>query len=146
MERARLEAVVREAVNMLYARDAALFANDNSEWALAHRLAVYLEQLCPGWNVDCEFNRQGKEADPKAQEDGTRIRPDVAVHHRGRVEKAHNLLAIELKKTRSAGDHAKLAECSSAPAGERRFQYQYALAISLLPLQMTWFENGRIVS
>jgi len=146
MKRVRLEALVREAVNMLFARDAALFANDNSEWAIAHRLAVYLEQLCPGWNVDCEFNRQGEDADPKAQQDGSRIRPDVVVHHRGRLEKAHNLLAIEVKKTRTTGDHAKLVECSSEPAGQRRFQYQFGLAISLEPLEMTWFENGRIVS
>jgi hypothetical protein len=146
MDRDELEAILRDAMNMLFARDAALLGNDNSEWAIAHRLAVYLEQLLPGWNIDCEFNRQGERNDPKALEVGSYIRPDIVVHHRGRLAKQHNLLAIELKKTDSAKDHEKVAECTSAPAGDRKFQYEYGLALSLDPFEMTWFEDGRVVS
>src|SRR5262245_18741393 len=106
MNREDLERVVLAALNMLFARDAFLLEKDNSEWAVAHRLAVYLETLLPGWNIDCEFNRQGKAADPKALERGSHVRPDIIVHHRGQLEREHNLLAIELKKRNSMSDHA----------------------------------------
>jgi len=43
---------------MLLARDLLLISQGISEWAIAHRLALYLELLFPGWNVDCESNRQ----------------------------------------------------------------------------------------
>jgi len=42
---------MRRAVDMLYAHDAMLFKVKASEWAIAHRLAVYLESGIPGWNV-----------------------------------------------------------------------------------------------
>ncbi len=145
MDRAEVERLVRDAVNMLFAGDAALLGNDNSEWAIAHRLAVYLEQLLPGWNVDCEFNRQGDGNDPKALESGSRVRPDIVVHHRGQVEREHNLLAIELKKADAVADHVKVEEYTSAPAGSRKFQYQHGLSVSVPTFEMTWFENGRIV-
>jgi len=146
MDRAEVERLVRDAVNMLFACDAALLGNDNSEWAIAHRLAVYLEQLLPGWNIDCEFNRQGDENDPKALESGSRVRPDIIVHHRGQVEREHNLLAIELKKSDAVADHVKVKEYTSAPAGSRTFQYQYGLSVSVPSFEVTWFESGRIVS
>jgi hypothetical protein len=146
MDRDKLHVIVRDAMDALFARDAGLLANDNSEWAVAHRLAVYLEQSLPGWNIDCEFNRQGVQEDPKTREVGSLIRPDIVIHHRGHLEKEHNLLAIEMKKKDSSKDHEKIAECSSPPAGSRKFQYQYGLAISLDPLKITWFENGKIIS
>ena len=145
MDKAEVERVVRDAVHLLFASDAALFGNDNSEWAIAHRLAVYLEQLLPGWNVDCEFNRQGNEIDPKALESGSLVRPDIIVHHRGQVEREHNLLAIELKKANVAADHAKVREYTSLPAGSRKFQYRYGLSVSVPSFEMTWFESGRVV-
>lgn len=113
---------------------------------IAHRLAVYLEQLLPGWNVDCEFNRQGDENDPKALESGSRVRPDIIVHHRGQVEREHNLLAIELKKADAVTDHVKVEEYTSAPAGSRKFQYQYGLSVSVPSFEKTWVESGRSVS
>lgn len=142
-----LESFVREALDRLFARDATLLGSDNSEWAVAHRLAVYLEQLLPGWNIDCEFNRQGDAAEVKKRAGGSLVRPDIIVHHRGQVAREHNLLAIELKKTSSEQDHAKLQEYTAPAAGERKFQYRYGLAIALSDdCKMTWFENGGVVS
>ena len=147
MDRKNLEPVVREALNRLFARDATLLGSDNSEWAMAHRLAVYLEELLPGWNIDCEFNRQGDAPEIKSRTEGSRVRPDIIVHHRGRVAREHNLLAIELKKTGSGQDYEKVQEYTAPPAGKRKFQYRYSLAIALSDdCKMTWFENGSTVS
>jgi hypothetical protein len=93
-----IKALVDRAVQTVYARDAALFKVDASEWALAHRLAVYLERSLPEWNVDCEYNRQGLGRGAKTNELGEKIRPDITVHHRGELAREHNLLVIELKK------------------------------------------------
>jgi hypothetical protein len=144
MLREKLEPLVGKAVNMLFARDAALLENDNSEWAVAHRLAVYLERLLPDWNIDCEFTRQGQGTESKTLANRSRVRPDIIVHHRGRVEREHNLLAVELKKTNSTSDQPKVQEYTLPPSGNRRFQYQHGLTLSLRPcVEMTWFENGR---
>ena len=147
MDRKELDLVVQEALNKLFAFDATLLQQDNSEWAVAHRLAVYLEQLLPGWNIDCEFNRQGDASEVKALTAGRRVRPDIIVHHRGQLDRKHNLLAIELKKTGSETDHAKIQEYTAQPTGERTFQYRYGLAIAFNDdCRMIWFENGIAIS
>jgi hypothetical protein len=139
---------VQLAVNTLYARDSMLLSLEVSEWALAHRLAVYLEQEFPGWNIDCEYNKQGEHSpDPKtnAATVGTteRTRPDIILHHRGELSREHNLLVIELKKASDPTDCKKAMEFTALPSGARRFQYQYGLALSFLPsLKTHWYENG----
>ncbi len=147
MERESLEPLLRSALNMLLTRDAALIAGDNSEWAVAHRLAVYLEAFLPGWDIDCEYNRQGEERTPKTLAAGLRVRPDIIVHRRGRTEREHNLLAIELKKSNSGPDLEKAREYTRPPAGSRKYQYRHGLTIALYDgSSMKWFENGKFVS
>lgn len=147
MDENKLEKIVREAINMLFARDTTLMTQENSEWAIAHRLAVYLEQMLPSWNIDCEYNRQDHKTDHvKRSADGDIVRPDIIVHHRIRSELDHNLLAIELKKKNiSQDDLTKLADYTSPPIGKRKFQYQYGLAIdlSINPVSLTWFQDGK---
>src|SRR3989338_5018037 len=126
-----LKTRVMRAIDILYTRDSDLFSRDASEWAIAHRLAVYLEQELPGWNVDCEYNRQGPGTNPKTNEDESKIRPDIVLHHRGQTELQHNLLVIELKKAESASDLGKACEYTKAPEGGRTYQYQYGLALSV---------------
>lgn len=142
----QLELVVSEALNKLFARDAWLLEQDASEWAVAHRLAIYLEQSLSGWNVDCEYNRQGEGVDSKKRTEGSLVRPDIIIHHRGRLEKNHNLLAIELKKTHSDDDIDKARDYTRPPDGDREFQYRYGLAVVLEErCRIIWFENGEIV-
>lgn len=147
MDRNKLALIVQEAINMVFARDAMLMTQENSEWSIAHRLAVYLEQMLPGWNIDCEYNRQDHETDHvKKSAEGKIVRPDIIVHHRSRTQLDHNLLAIELKKKNvSQDDLKKLTDYTSPPVGKRKFQYQYGLAIDLSsnPLSLTWFEHGQ---
>jgi hypothetical protein len=113
MNRDRLELLVCEALNMVFARDPALLDNDSSEWSVAHRLAVYLEQLLPGWNIDCEYNRQGEAGDRKERTGGKGVRPDIIVHHRGQVERDHNLLRhLRCGRKRGSMDEFSLSICA----------------------------------
>lgn len=143
MNRMELEKKVMFAIDMLYAHDSALIEQNTSEWSIAHRLAVYLEQVLPGWNVDCEYNRQGQEQDLKKMSDGNKVRPDIIIHHRGFVESAHNLLVLEIKKHETESDSEKACEYTKPPQDTRIFQYQFGLALSLFPgPTLSWFTNG----
>lgn len=95
------EAVIH-AVQTLLDHDAYLLFADVNERTVTHRLAVYVEQAFPGWDVDCEYNRDGH--DPKEiafgsgddAEHGSRVFPDVIVHKRGTAD---NHVVFELKKS-----------------------------------------------
>jgi len=105
-----LNEAVREAIRRLK-KDELLFRNHANERSITHRLAVYLEQTVPGWDVDCEYNRVGMTPDnvkmlllpgedgvvPVDDTDGSRVFPDIIVHHRGGTTPADNLLVIEVK-------------------------------------------------
>ncbi len=132
---------VNLAVNKFYSRDSKLLEINSSEWAIAHRIAIYLETEFEEWNVDCEYTRMGDDGSTKHNTEGIYKRPDIIIHHRGKPEKTHNLLVIELKVNNSTeNDYQKLRDFTSAPCRERPFQYQYGLALSLNPdLKMKWF-------
>ena len=133
------------AISKFYARDLGLLDITVSEWAIAHRIAVYLEELFEGWNVDCEYNRAGPSKLPKYARDGTNKRPDIVIHHRTMPEKEHNLLVIEIKTDNSSEDYSKLKDFTSSPNGARHFQYQYGLALSFKPrLKKKWFPEGEL--
>lgn len=132
------------ALGHLFACDANLLRQDASEWAIAHRLAVYLEPQLSGWNIDCEYNRKGYGLDPKRNHDDRAIRPDIIVHHRGHGSPAHNLLVVEMKKHEEEGDLGKACSYTDAPSNKRPFQYQYGLALSFFPeLKLTWYSDGK---
>jgi len=130
---------VDQAINKFYARDSALLESQASEWCIAHRIAVHLETGFEGWNVDCEYNRMGAEANIKQNSEGGHRRPDIVVHHRDMIEVNHNLLVIELKRSNSDDDCEKLKDFTAEPTGERPFQYKYGLALSFVPaLSKRW--------
>jgi len=128
------------AIDMFFARDSKLLEINASEWAVAHRLAVYLEKTLKGWNIDCEFNRVGSAGNTKHDAEGAYKRPDISVHHRGMMEKEHNLLVIEVKINNTSEDYGKLRDFTSPPCQNRPFQYQYGLALSFDPqTKKKWF-------
>jgi hypothetical protein len=142
-----LEARVQRAIATLYARDSDLLDDDASEWTIAHRLAVYLEQEIPGWHVDCEYNRQGSGRYPKRMSNKDLVRPDIILHCRDKVETAHNLLVVEVKKREADSDLGKACEYTKPPEGGRRFQYQFGLALSVIPNPtLHWFADGKEMS
>src|SRR5713101_6875714 len=98
---------VRGAVAKLVELDALLFTVDANERSLTHRLALHLTPAFSDWDVDCEYNRTGSE--PKVihvlgckgepnDTNGSRVFPDILVHHRTKPE---NLLVIEVKNSTS---------------------------------------------
>jgi hypothetical protein len=154
MNLTKLQSIVGNAIDLFFARDSALLELGVSEWAIAHRLAVYLEPQLSGWNVDCEYNRQGQSVDERLGEvsikrstEGKRTRPDIVVHHRGRVEKEHNLLVLELKRGQVGMDYEKSKEFTAPANDKRHFQYRFGLALGIQGSpSLKWFEDGAEVS
>jgi hypothetical protein len=101
-----MEDILATARDRFFAHDQFLLSTKAHERTVTHRIAVYLEQLLPGWHVDCEYNRQGVLPDPKSDGDGNRVFPDVIVHVRGRKR---NLLVLEAKPV-WAPEEEKLAD------------------------------------
>lgn len=143
MKLSELQAALKQALNLFYKNDDILLSKNASEWAIAHRLAVYLEHLISGWHVDCEYNRQGEGEDTKTNPANKIVRPDIILHHRERLTIDHNLLVIEMKKKKEDSDSGKVQDYTSAPKDKRKFQYQYGLTLSFVPeLEETWYANG----
>ena len=144
MEFDDIKTEIRKAIRRLQLNDEKIL-RDGLEWAFSHRLAVYLECAFSGWDVDCEYTREGSTGDPKRSSQGKVKRPDIIIHRRGQLNKGDNLLVIELKFENDDGnDDAKLMDFTSEPNGNRKFQYQYGLALSFNPvLTLKWYENGQ---
>ena len=100
------------ARDKLLQRDADLFHIDVNERTLTHKLAEYLQAEFEAWNVDCEYNRHGRQPKRLHLEEARRVRiddtdgltvyPDIIIHHRRKEE---NLLVIEAKKSTSTTDN-----------------------------------------
>jgi hypothetical protein len=103
----RIARKIVDALLELCDRDRYLLEVDVNERSLTHRLAIYLEKSFPGYDVDCEYNRDVE--DPKrlhitrrkidsADTDATTVYPDIIVHRRGKRGYGDNLVVIEAKK------------------------------------------------
>jgi hypothetical protein len=121
------------ALDHLLEKDGYLLETDANERCITHKFAEYLQLVFPGWDVDCEYNRDGHE--PKRLPRQTRtvrsdnehartVFPDIIVHHR---ETRDNLLVIEAKKSSNPrgddGDRGKLRGIKS------EFGYSFALFV-----------------
>jgi hypothetical protein len=102
-----IEKALNVAIDLLLSADKDILSMDINERTISHRLAIYLERHFPGWNVDCEYNRDHedvKRLDIKRRNvksddtQATTVSPDIIVHRRNTDQ---NLLVIEMKKTSS---------------------------------------------
>ena len=107
-----IEEKVNLALDIFYVKDKYLIDNDIHERSMTHKLAIYLEELFNGYDVDCEYNKNISESkkiydvEYKIQEirkiekdeykDSVVVFPDITIHKRG--NKLKNLLVIEVKK------------------------------------------------
>lgn len=139
-----ISTAIENAIGKLKTNDRVLL-DKKMEWATAHRLALYLEEYFPGWDIDCEYNKMGHELNTKHNSHGKYKRPDIVVHKRGRFEKESNLLVIEIKMNASdVEDEDKLIDFTSFPNESRPFQYQTGLKVSFFPnLYLKWFKGGQ---
>ena len=138
MQREEVEARVLSALSMLVERDRHLLEVCANERSITHRLGIYLQDLFPEWDVDCEYNRD--DHDPKRLHlDGlypTRIKPDdtkgktvfpdIIVHERGTD---CNLLVIEVKKTNS--DVCDDVDIYKLHAFKNELEYSHALFLKI---------------
>jgi len=93
------------AVKKLRINDSFLLVADTNERAISHRLAIYLQSLFEGLEVDCEYNRHGMKVkkielpNDDINWDDTEAKtvfPDIIIHKRNTDR--YNLLVIEIKK------------------------------------------------
>lgn len=147
---------LRKAISILQERDA-IFLDSQfniSERAVTHRLGMYLAELFPDEDVDCEYNRQynedtdeyiAKNVDLPKIENGITLKdtvaktvyPDIIIHRR---QTDRNILVIEVKmqwKSDKVGfDHIK------AEAYKRRLGYKFSvvLVISEGGYELNWIK------
>jgi len=98
---------VFQSLEKFLERDSVLLEINANERSLTHRVAIYLQELFPEMDVDCEYNRE--DHDPKAlyipggepdtyDTNAQTVYPDIIIHKRKINE---NLLVMEFKKTSS---------------------------------------------
>jgi len=96
----------KSSMERLRSEDSILFNKNVNERTITHKLAEYLQEEFPDYNVDCEYNRYedlSKKIKPPKDEvkwtdtEGKSIFPDIVVHKRGNQD--NNLLIMEVKKS-----------------------------------------------
>lgn len=161
------------AIEQLFSHDKYLLENDINERTIAHRLALYLDPLFPGLDVDCEYNgnvdadnkrkyinvlqyRANEPGIPRERnnndDDSTRrVYPDIIIHKRG--INSRNLLIIEIKKSTNKDlgdyDHFKLSTYTGKD-NENTFPYPYGLFMYLnigpTPgYHLEWYRDGVVM-
>jgi len=133
-----------------------LFRNHANERSITHRLAVRLERRFEGWDVDCEYSRIGNDLNAYKKlllpyedggvsyfdAEGSRVYPDVIIHHRGENTLYDNLLVIEVKTVWSQmpldQDIKKLQGFTGHFPVHQLVQYQYGLFLM-------FDETGKVV-
>ncbi len=114
------------SLDQFLARDFTLIALDASEWAISHRLAVYLESWFSTFDVDCEYNRL--EFEVKNNSDGSWFRPDIIVHDR--TVKHSNLLIIDVKcTTNNEGAKASQDFHDLTQESDTTFKYSFGVFV-----------------
>ena len=104
MERVEVIARLAAAYSKVIAQDRHLLRVRANERSIAHRFAIYVEQCFPGFNVDCDYNKDLedlKRAPAYAHQTRTGresdlVVPDIIVHRRNTDD---NFVVIELKPT-----------------------------------------------
>ncbi|KFZ30797.1 hypothetical protein IDSA_06820 [Pseudidiomarina salinarum] len=124
---------VFQALTRFLKQDLDLLEIDANERTITHRVAIYLQELFPEMDVDCEYNRD--DHDPKEMylpggegdaydTDAQTVYPDIIVHRRKTGE---NLLVMEFKKTSSRVDDKK--DFMKLHEFKTQLRYQYAIFV-----------------
>ena len=126
-----IETKLNHACDRFFERDRELLELDTSERSMTHKLAEYLQQEFPHWNVDCEYNRGGH--DPKllrwdqcdhSNEESGRVSPDIVIHQRGTC---NNLVVIEAKKSNGRNDGH---DCCKLKAFRSSLKYKHCYLLT----------------
>jgi len=136
MDRNQIKERVDRAVERLRYHDEILFEIDVHERTVTHKLGEYLNQEFPGWDVDCEYDRDTAEPKrlknyKKDEDDDKKVYPDIIVHQRKCVSDENrsegdedNLLVAEVKTSSNDGRDIEKIEVFRDELG-----YQHGLFI-----------------
>lgn len=136
---------IRDALRQFIVKDKEkLLRVDIYEPTISHRIAVYLENLFPDFDVDCEYNKnsnEGKEIEDKKNRDGKKIRPDVIIHNRGSID---NIVIIEVKKSGiksklAKTDIEKLEKCMN---GALKYKLGVFVGVLKRKIDICWIEEN----
>lgn len=155
MDLDKITANIDKALEEFTKEDKYLLENNACERSMAHRIACFLENGFPGYDVDCEYNiniesESGKKCIYMIEEEikkhketrniterDFRVFPDIIIHERGVNSK--NLVVFEIKKEESTVpeefDKFKLEKYTDQnnPDG---LKYKYGVFVKLM-------KNGR---
>jgi len=111
MTRGQIETALNRALDTFVERAEHFVAAAANERSMSHRIAVDLEQELPGYEVACEYKRDGFDVNrleamphppsPKSDE-AVRVFPDIIVHRRGSND--HNWLVLDMKQAAAGTD------------------------------------------
>lgn len=134
-----VHSAVSAAIATLCTGDRHLLDANVSERSMSHMLAVHLISRFPGYEIDCEYNRDGFDVKKLMlsgrsvtddQLDAVTVFPDIIVHKRGRQDQ--NLLVLEMKKASSAVNHDYDIEKLNAFKSELKYRFAAHVVIGLL--------------
>jgi len=144
---------VKIALSMLLKNDAFLLEHDVNERSISHKLAEYLQQLFPDYDVDCEYNRKSLEVKKlvgiaECRNSPTdNVSPDIIVHHRN---SADNVLVIEVKtpKSESAEQQDKKKLELFTKDDKASSDYHYSLGVFIKFSKngidlIEWYKDGQ---
>lgn len=130
-----VEKALKKAIDTLIRADFELLQLDVNERSISHRFAKYLEPYFPGWNIDCEYNRNHHDSKRlnisrrNISSDDTEaitVFPDIIVHRRNTDK---NLVVIEMKKTSSQEGYKY--DLGKLKAFKAQLHYQFAIFIKI---------------
>jgi hypothetical protein len=93
---AYIKQILEQSTKRFLSDDLQLLTLDAHERTITARLAYYLQEQLPEWNVDCEYNRIKENV--KEVVIGQKlvlVVPDIIIHQRST---GNNLLVVEVKK------------------------------------------------
>lgn len=138
------------ALRQLYQKDYSLIDRQCNERSIVFRLGIYLNDIFEknGFDVDCEYNRNGN--NPKKLESRSRKHnyPDLIVHKR--ESNQENLLIVEVKtQNDKIQDHIN-NDIDKLKGFTSEEDYRYTLGAHVFILnkkcKINWYSNGMYVN
>lgn len=106
MNKNKLELLIEKSCKKFYKEMPDLINSNAHERTIVSHLSNYLKTFFKNWDVDTEYNREGKEGKSKREANGRLIVPDIIIHTRGKI-RGPNMVAIQVKGYWNKEDRGK---------------------------------------